>query len=436
MLDIKAIEKDPDAVFAALKKRGDVPGLDDVRRLSTERKAAISDVQEKQAARNEINKKMKGASKDEIEENRAKMKAVSAEIKEGEARAKALDEELNALLLTIPNTPHDSVPEGDDEDSNVELKRVLEPRAFDFDAKDHVDVGNGLGIFDFERAAKISGSRFTFLKGAGCRLNRALTHYMLDFHGKLGDTEMAPPYLVHGHAMLGTGQLPKFEDDAFKTYRGDGQSDDGGDAPLYLIPTAEVPLTNYYNDEILDEKDLPIRFFGHTPCFRAEAGSAGRDTRGLIRQHQFDKVEMVRFATPDMADDELEKMVARASQILEDLELPHRTMLLCGGDLGFSAEKTIDVEVWLPGQGCYREISSCSTFGSFQARRAKIRYRPHVEGGKKAKALPAVTLNGSGLAVGRTLVALLENHQQADGSVRIPEKLRPYMGGEEAISAT
>ncbi|MCP4502213.1 MAG: serine--tRNA ligase [Deltaproteobacteria bacterium] len=429
MLDIKAIENDPDTLFAALKKRGEVPGLDEVRRLSKERKAAITEVQEKQQARNEINKGMKGASKEVIEENRAKMKAVSTEIKEGEAQVRILDEELTGLLLTIPNVPLDAVPDGLEEEDNVELKKVLEPKSFSFDVKDHVDLGVSLDIIDFERAAKVSGSRFIFLKGAGCVLNRALTHYMIDFHANLGDLELAPPYLVTSESMLGTGQLPKFADDAFKTVKGDEDSD------LYLIPTAEVPLTNFFADEILDEEELPKRIFGHTPCFRAEAGSAGRDTRGLIRQHQFDKVEMVRFALPEQADDELEKMVARASQILEDLELPHRTVMLCGGDLGFAAEKTIDIEVWLPGQNCYREISSCSSFGSFQARRAKIRYRPKSDGPKKAKPKMLVTLNGSGLAVGRTLVAILENHQQEDGSILIPEKLRPYMRGKERIVA-
>jgi seryl-tRNA synthetase len=305
---------------------------------------------------------------------------------------------------------------------------VLEPRAFDFPPKDHTDLGAALDVLDAARAAKVSGARFAFLKGDGARLSRAIATFMLDFHRERGDVELAPPLLVNAATMTGTGQLPKFEEDLFKVPR-------EGQEPLYLIPTAEVPLTNYFADEIIEEEQLPARFVAWTPCFRAEAGAAGRDTRGLIRQHQFDKVEMVRFATPEQADDELEAMVQRASEILSALELPHRVVLLCAGDMGATAEKTYDLEVWLPSQGTYREISSCSSCGSYQARRAKIRFRPRGEGDDRKKPRPLVTLNGSGLAVGRTWLAVLENHQQADGSVRVPAPLWPYLGGLEALTA-
>ena len=424
MLDIKQFETHPEQTKAALLRRGEIPGLDRVLEVSVLRKAAISALQKQQEKRNELNKAMKGGPPSE--ETRAQMKALSDAVKAGEAEVRAHEAELETLLLGIPNVPLDDVPQGADEDANVELSVVGTPRTFDFTPKDHTDLGEALGIMDFARAAKVSGSRFVFLKGLGARLSRAIAHFMLDFHTERGDTEFNPPLLVNEASMLGTGQLPKFKDDAFAT---------GGDR-LYLIPTAEVPLTNYFRDEILDEADLPIRVCAYSMCFRAEAGSAGKDTRGMIRQHQFEKVEMVRFAKPDQLQEELDAMVKRASDILTALELPHRTVLLCTGDLGFSAEKTVDIEVWLPGQDTYREISSCSSFGSYQARRAKIRYRP--EGDQKAKKKPkpqvACTLNGSGLAVGRTLVALLENHQQADGSVRIPAALRPYMGGLEVIA--
>jgi seryl-tRNA synthetase len=328
------------------------------------------------------------------------------------------------------------VPEGKDEHGNVEVRKVGTPRSFEFTPKDHVDVATGLGFLDTERASKISGARFSFLKGAGARLSRALASFMVDFHLERGDVELSPPLLVNAKALKGTGQLPKFKDDLFNVSFGPPKLADGGaeEGPLWLIPTSEVPITNYYADEILEESTLPQRFCSLSPCFRAEAGSAGRDTRGLIRQHQFDKVEMVRFCTPEQAMAELEQMVERASAIMAALELPHRVMLLCSGDMGFASEKTYDLEVWLPGQSAYREISSCSSCGSFQARRAAIRYRPASTDPKKAeKPRALVTLNGSGLAVGRTWIALLENHQQADGSVRIPERLRPYLGGLDTL---
>lgn len=426
MLDLKLLESDPDSVKAALRRRGEVPGLDEVLALNAERKALIQKVQAGQEKRNEINQQMKGASKEVIEERRQELRALSDAIKEDDKKRAEVEARLEELVLRLPNPPRADVPDGADENSNVEVRRVLEPRAFDFEPKDHVDLGTALGVLDFERAAKLSGARFAFLKGQGARLSRAIASFMLDFHIARGDVEIAPPLLVGPGAMTGTGQLPKFEEDLFKVPRGEQE-------PLYLIPTAEVPLTNYYADEILEEETLPQRFCAFTPCFRAEAGAAGRDTRGLIRQHQFEKVEMVRFCTPEQADAELEGMVTRASDILTALELPHRVMLLCAGDMGAASEKTYDLEVWLPAQQRYREISSCSTCGTYQARRAKIRYRPAGEGDKKPKPRPLVTLNGSGLAVGRTWLAILENHQQADGSVRIPEALRPYLGGLEVL---
>jgi seryl-tRNA synthetase len=428
MLDLKQLEADPAGTERALRRRGAIPGLEDVLALAEERRVLIGRVQAGNEQRNEINKGMKGASKELIDERRTELRALSDAIKDDDKLRADVEERLEGLLLTLPNPPRDDVPEGKDESGNVEIRRLLEPAALSFPAKDHVELGGSLGLLDFERAAKLSGARFSVLRGVGAQLSRALASFMLDFHTSRGDLELAPPLLVGPSALLGTGQLPKFEDDLFKVPRGDA-------GPLYLIPTAEVPLTNYFADEILEEEQLPVRLCAWTPCFRAEAGAAGRDTRGLIRQHQFDKVEMVRFCTPEQADAELEAMVQRASDILTALELPHRVMLLCTGDMGATAEKTYDLEVWLPGQDAYREISSCSTCGSYQARRAKIRYRPAGEGPKKPKPRALVTLNGSGLAVGRTWLALLENHQQEDGSVRVPAALRPYLGGRESLTA-
>jgi len=425
MLDVREIEANPDGVKRALSRRGEVPHLDDVLTLAAERKALIHALQKLQEERNVINDRMKGAAKDEIEARRVEMKALSSKIKDGERDVGVLEEKLNGLLLLLPNIPHESVPDGQEAEHNVEIARHGTPRAFSFEPKDHVDLGTALDIIDSERAAKVSGARFTYLKGAGAKLNRALVSFMLDQHLAAGDTEMWTPYLVSRKSMTNTGQLPKFEADAFRMQHGD---DD-----LFLIPTAEVSLTNYYADEILDEESLPLRLVAHTPCFRAEAGSAGRDTRGLIRQHQFDKVEMVRFSTPEQAFDELDLMVARASAIMTALELPHRVMLLCAGDMGAGAEKTFDLEVWLPSQKTYREISSCSSCGSYQARRGMIRYRPLGDAAKRPKPKPLVTLNGSGLAVGRALIAVLENHQQDDGSITIPKALVPYMGGIDRI---
>lgn len=428
MLDHRILEQNPDDVAAKLSRRGPIAGLDNVVAKIKQRKEVQSKLEAKQRLRNEINNELKKASKDVIEQKRVEMRTLSDEIKVLDEQHTILSGEIESALLMIPNIPQDSVPDGKDSEDNVVVRTLLEPRQFSFPVKDHVDLGQHLRILDTERAAKVSGSRFSFLRGAGAKLERALAAFMLDFHLDRGDTELAPPFLVAARSMQGTGQLPKFKDDAFALPFGEGD-------PLYLIPTSEVPVTNYYADEILDEEVLPVRFAAFSACFRAEAGSAGRDTRGLIRQHQFDKVEMVRFAAPEQAAAELDAMVQRASDIMTALELPHRVVLLCAGDMGFSSEKTYDLEVWLPGQNAYREISSCSTFGSFQARRAKIRYRPKAEeGAKKAPSpRPLVTLNGSGLAVGRTLVALLENHQQEDGSIRVPAALRPYMGGLDVI---
>ena len=333
----------------------------------------------------------------------------------------AIEQQRSALLMTMPNLPHESVPLGKSADDNVEVRRVGAPRAFDFEPKPHWDLGPALGILDFERATRMSGARFCVLMGAGARMARALINFMLDLHTREhGYPEVEPPFLVNADALRGTGNLPKFEQDLFKI---------AGDWNLYLIPTAEVPLTNLHRGEILDGRQLPIRYTAYTPCFRSEAGSYGADVRGLIRQHQFDKVELMKFTTAEQSYDELEALTRNAEEVLKRLELPYRTMLLCTGDMGFAAAKTYDIEVWLPSQNTYREISSCSNTEAFQARRANIRYRPEGTG----KAEFAHTLNGSGLAVGRTLIAIMENYQQKDGSIAIPSALRPYMGGAEVI---
>jgi seryl-tRNA synthetase len=344
------------------------------------------------------------------------MRQLSTEIKEKETRLKQVEEELEKILYLLPNVPDESVPVGASADDNQVVKTWGEKPNLPFTPKQHFDLGEGLGMLDFERAAKVSGSRFTFYKGALARLERALVAFMIDQHTAKGYLEILPPYLVLRQSMVGTGQLPKFEQDAFKTT---------GEMERFLIPTAEVPVTNYHADEILDGAVLPLKYCAYSPCFRAEAGAAGKDTRGLIRQHQFHKVELVKFAQPESSMQELEALTDNAAEILRKLGLHHRIVLLCTGDMGFGSAKTYDIEVWLPGQQAYREISSCSNFGEFQARRAKIRFRK--EKGDKPQMLH--TLNGSGLAVGRTLIALLENYQQADGSVTIPAVLRPYMGG-------
>ncbi len=363
-----------------------------------------------------------GREKQDTTALKAEMKGVSDETKKLEAEIKEIDLEIEALLFVIPNMPDASVPVGADAAANIEVRKVGEPKRFDFPPKSHWDLGPALGILDFERAAKISGARFTVLMDAGARLERALIQFMLDLHTReRGYREVIPPYLVTPETMRGTGQLPKFEADLFKTK--------AGDRDLYLIPTAEVPLTALHSEEILEASALPLNYVAFTPCFRSEAGSYGKDVRGLIRQHQFHKVELVKLAAAETSMDELEKMTADAEEVLKRLGLAYRVIVLCTGDMGFNAAKTYDIEAWLPGQDSYREISSCSNCTDFQARRSNIRYRPEP----KAKPRFVHTLNGSGLAVGRTLIAVLENYQQADGSVVIPEALRPYMGGLEKI---
>jgi seryl-tRNA synthetase len=350
-------------------------------------------------------------------------KARAEEIKALDAQLASLEDERTPLLLALPNTPHETVPVGRSANDNVEVRRWGTPREFDFEPKAHWDLGPALGILDFERAARMSGARFSVLLREGARLSRALISFMLDLHTREhGYTEVEPPFLVNRAALTGTGNLPKFEQDLFAI---------AGEWDLFLIPTAEVPLTNLHREETLEEADLPRRYTAYTPCFRSEAGSYGADVRGLIRQHQFDKVELMSFASPEHSFDELERLTSCAEKVLQLLGLPHRTMLLCTGDMGFASAKTYDIEVWLPGQAQYREISSCSNTEGFQARRAGIRYRP-AGGGKLSH---VHTLNGSGLAVGRTLIAILENYQDADGSVRIPDVLVPYMGGVERITA-
>jgi seryl-tRNA synthetase len=352
----------------------------------------------------------------------AEMGAVGDELKTIEVDLEGIQAQLTDLLLSIPNLPHASVPAGKSAEQNVEVRRVGEPRKFDFPAKDHVDVGTALGLLDFDAAVKISGARFTLMKGPLARLHRALAQFMLDVHTtEHGYTEVYVPYLVNAESMRGTGQLPKFEEDLFSVPRADG-------GKFYLIPTAEVPVTNIVRDEIIAADKLPLKFVCHSPCFRSEAGSYGKDTRGMIRQHQFDKVEIVQVVQPEHSYDALEQLTAHAETILKRLELPYRTMALCTGDMGFSAAKTYDLEVWLPGQNAYREISSCSNFEAFQSRRMQARYK-----GDKGKNELVHTLNGSGLAVGRTLVAILENYQEADGSVTVPQVLRPYMAGVEVL---
>lgn len=420
MIDPKLLRFDLELVATKLARRGMSLDADFWLDVENKRKALQVKTEELQAAKNAGAKKIgemkrSGENTDEL---LAQMENVSEQMKEAESKLKALQDEIFNKSLGIPNLPDDSVPMGADESDNVEIRRWGTPRAFDFAIKDHSDIGEGLGLLDFEMAAKLTGSRFSVLKGQLARLNRALVQFMLDTHTSKGYTEMYVPYIVNSDSLIGTGQLPKFEEDLFKLR---------GERDYYLIPTSEVPLTNSVRDVILGDEDLPIKLTAHTPCFRSEAGSAGRDTRGLIRQHQFEKVEMVQIVHPDKSMQALEEMTAQAESILQALELPYRVIVLCGGDMGFSAVKTYDIEVWLPSQDTYREISSCSNCGDFQARRMQARFKT-----KQSKKTELVhTLNGSGLAVGRTLLAILENHQNADGTVNIPKALQPYMGCEK-----
>ena len=423
MLDIQLLRNDLDAVAKRLATRGFTFDTAHFQELEQERKTVQTRTQELQAKRNATSKQI-GIAKSKGEDVSAIMAEVATlgdELKVAEEKLAYVQTRMQDLLAGVPNLPHESVPEGKSETDNVEARRVGTPKTYDFPVKDHVDLGEGLKLLDFETAVKITGARFSVMKGTMARLHRALAQFMLDVHTQEhGYTEVYVPYLVNADSMRGTGQFPKFEDDQFHVCADN----------LYLIPTAEVPVTNIMRDEIVALEELPVKFVSHTPCFRREAGSYGKDTRGMIRQHQFDKVELVQIVHPSKSHEALEELLGHAETILKKLELPYRVVTLCTGDMGFSAAKTYDIEVWLPAQNTYREISSCSNFESFQARRMQARFR-----GDKGKPELAHTLNGSGLAVGRTLVAILENYQNADGSVTIPAVLRPYMGGADKISA-
>ena len=431
MLDLQALRNDLDAVAARLATRG-YP-LDTTRfgQLESTRKTIQTRTQELQAKRNATSKQigMGKAKGEDVSAIMAEVAGLGDELKELEAQLEHVQQDLQDFLSVIPNTPHISVPVGKSEADNVEMRRVGLPPEFDFEVKDHVSVGEDVGGLDFETATKISGSRFSLLKGPLARLHRALAQFMLDIHTEQhGYTEVYVPYLVNADSMRGTGQLPKFEEDLFRVPRQLGEE---GEQNFYLIPTAEVPVTNMVRDSITPLEKLPLKFVAHTPCFRSEAGSYGRDTRGMIRQHQFDKVELVQIVHPEQSYDALEQLLAHAETILQKLALPYRVMKLCTSDMGFSAAMTYDIEVWLPAQNAYREISSCSNFEAFQARRMQARFR-----NEQGKPELLHTVNGSGLAVGRTLVALLENYQQADRSVAVPEVLRPYMGKLKYIRAS
>ena len=426
MLDIKYVRENPDAIDAAMANRQTSWDREKFFELDEARRAVIAEVEELQATRNAESKKigalMKEGKRDEAEAAKQAVRDVNDKIEGLGARRSELEDELNTFMAHLPNIPCDATPVGKDENENPERRRVGEPRDFaadGFEPKAHWDLGTSTGILDFDRGAKLSGARFTVLSGAGATLARALQCFFLNTHISRGFKEFTPPVIVNREIMYGTGQLPKFEDDAYHT--GEDQ---------FLIPTAEVALTNLHNGEVLDGAELPLRYTAGTPCFREEAGSAGRDTRGIIRQHQFTKVEMVKFAKPEQSDDELESMVAEAEYLLQQLGLPYRVISLCTGDLGFSARQTYDIEVWLPSYNAYKEISSCSNCGDFQARRANIKYRD-PENFKGTRFVH--TLNGSGLPTGRTMAAIMENYQNADGSITIPEVLRPYMGGMEKI---
>ncbi|KAB7739637.1 serine--tRNA ligase [Parvibaculum sedimenti] len=433
MHDIKIIRDDPQAFDAGLAKRGLPPQSARLIEIDERRRKTIAALQEMQQQRNDASKQI-GAAKAKKDEALAQklldeVAHLKAKIQAGEDEERAISTELETELGAIPNIPYDNVPVGPDETANVEYRRHGAPREMNFPPKEHFDLGEALGLMDFETAAKLSGARFAVLKGQLARLERAIGNFMLNLHtGEFGYTEVNPPLLVKDSTMYGTAQLPKFADDQFAVFKGQSREDQDR---YWLIPTAEVSLTNLVRESILSEDELPLRLTAWTPCFRAEAGSAGRDTRGLIRQHQFSKVELVSITTPEQADEEHERMLACAEGVLKALDLHYRVVTLCTGDMGFSSRKTYDIEVWLPGQNMFREISSCSVCGDFQARRMQARYRP-VDS-KNTRFVN--TLNGSGLAVGRTLVAILENYQQADGSITVPSVLRPYMGGQEVISA-
>ncbi len=427
MLDLRFVRENADAVKAGLARRGVRLDLTEFLALDAKRRATQQEIEILRRRRNDVSEEIGRLKKagQPAEDKVAEMRAVGDTITAFENSIREVEDAQRNILLTIPNLPHASVPDGKDENDNVEIRRWSpqggEPPKFSFEPKPHWDIAEFLDIIDFNRAAKITGARFALYKGLGARLERALINFMLDLHTtEHGYLEVLPPFMVNKASMTATGQLPKFEEELFKVENG----------AYYLIPTAEVPVTNIHQDEILPEESLPVLYTAYTPCFRREAGSYGKDTRGLIRQHQFNKVELVKFARPDDSYDELEKLTRNAEEVLKRLDLAYRVIVLCTGDMGFSAAKTYDIEVWLPAQNRYREISSCSNFEDFQARRGNIRYKP--KGGKKTELVH--TLNGSGLAVGRTVVAILENYQQADGSVIIPEVLRPYLGGAAKIT--
>jgi seryl-tRNA synthetase len=424
MLDIKYLRQNIDAVSGKMRERGQEMNLDRFVALDAERREIIREVEELRSERNTVSKQIgeKKKNREDATDIIARMGEVSGRIKVLDEALKKTDDDLAAILMTLPTVPHESVVCGKGSEDNPVIRVWGEKPQFTFTPRPHWEIGESLNILDFARGAKITGARFTLYRGLGARLERALINFMLDLHtGSHGYTEVLTPFMVNRESMTGTGQLPKFEEDLFKIDKMD----------YFLIPTAEVPVTNIHRDEILSEKELPITYVAYSPCFRAEAGSYGKDTRGLIRQHQFNKVELVKFAKPESSYEELEKLTLNAEEVLKRLKIPYRTVSLCTADLGFSSAKTYDLEAWLPGQDVYREISSCSNFEEFQARRASIRFRREESG----KVEFVHTLNGSGLAVGRTLVAILENYQQADGSVVIPEALRPYMGGVDRISA-
>ncbi|PZD96368.1 serine--tRNA ligase [Paenibacillus sambharensis] len=424
MLDIKLLRNDYDKVKQALANRGKSEELiAEFPVLDARRRELLQETEQLKNRRNTVSQEVAKLKKSggDAEALIVEMREVGDRIKELDDQGRELEAKLDELMLAIPNVPHESVPLGATEEDNVELRRVGEPRAFDFEPKAHWDIADGLGILDFESAAKVTGSRFVFYRGLGARLERALINFMMDLHSdEHGYTELLPPQIVNRDSLVGTGQLPKFEEDLFKL--------EGTD--YYLIPTAEVPVTNIHRDEILSDEDLPKYYTAFSACFRSEAGAAGRDTRGLIRQHQFNKVELVKYVKPEESYNELESLTANAEKVLQLLDLPYRVLALCTGDMGFGSAKTYDLEVWLPSGGTYREISSCTNFEDFQARRANIRFRRDP----KSKPEFVHTLNGSGLALGRTVAAIIENCQQEDGSIRIPDALVPYMGGKTVIS--
>lgn len=424
MLDLKFLRANFNEVKEKLKFRGeDLTDLGRFEDLDAKRRELIAQTEELKSKRNEVSQQIAQLKREKQDADHliVEMREVGDRVKQLDEELRSVEEELELLLLSIPNVPHESTPVGETEDDNVEVRKWGEIKQFDFEPKPHWDLGTDLNILDFERASKVTGSRFVFYKGLGARLERALINFMMDLHmDEHGYEEILPPYMVNRTSMTGTGQLPKFEEDAFKIKEED----------YFLIPTAEVPVTNLHRDEILSGDQLPIAYTAYSACFRSEAGSAGRDTRGLIRQHQFNKVELVRFVKPEDSYDELEKLTGHAEKVLQLLGLPYRVLSMCTADLGFTAAKKYDIEVWIPSYETYREISSCSNFESFQARRANIRFRRDT----KAKPEHVHTLNGSGLAIGRTVAAILENYQQEDGSIQIPEVLRPYIGNKEFIS--